>query len=71
MAYPRDRNIKTYIKTLEKVLRSNDESVMELSLSRFLLQNRITFTSTTNKSPSELLMSQNIKVKSRLDLIFP
>ena len=57
------------VQTLNKALRSNSESNIELSISRFLLQYRITPHSTTNISPSEMLMSRRIRLK--LDCIFP
>ena len=57
------------VQTLKKALRSNGESNIELSISRFLLQYRITPHSTTNISPSEMLM--NRRIRSKLDCMFP
>ena len=57
------------VQTLKKALRSNGESNIELSISKFLLQYRITPHSTTNISPSEMLMSR--RIRSKLDCIFP
>ena len=57
------------VQTLNKALRSNGESNIELSISRFLLQYRITPHSTTNISPSEMLM--NRRIRSKLDCMFP
>ena len=57
------------VQTLKKALRSNGESNIELIISRFLLQYMdITPHSTTNISPSEMLMSR--RIRSKLDCMF-
>ena len=57
------------VQTLKKVFRSNGESNIELIISRFLLQYRITPHSTKNISPSEMLMRR--RIRSKLDCMFP
>ena len=56
---------------LKKGLRKLKQGTLEYKLARFLFHYRLTPQSTTGVSPEELLMGRRLRIKTRLDAIFP